>query len=77
MAKPLLALRVSTGTAVVDTIRRSVKLIAICLFVGVFVLRPDLMDNYLALVLSAFISGGLLEVGWCSLSPCSFGRGFS
>jgi len=24
--------------------------------------RPDLMDNYLALVLSAFISSGLLEV---------------
>lgn len=25
-------------------------------------LRPDLMDNYLALVLSAFIRNGLLEV---------------
>lgn len=24
--------------------------------------RPDLMDNYLAFVLSAFISSGLLEV---------------
>lgn len=25
--------------------------------------RPDLMDNYLALVLCAFINNGLLEVG--------------
>jgi hypothetical protein len=30
-------------------------------------LRPDLMDNYLALVLSAFIKSGLLEV-WSSMS---------
>lgn len=28
----------------------------------VFFGRPDLMDNYLAFVLSAFISSGLLEV---------------
>lgn len=27
-----------------------------------FLFRPDLMDNYLALVLSAFITNGLLEV---------------
>ena len=37
----------------------SSQLLILCLFV----LRPDLMDNYLALVLSAFITGGLLEVG--------------
>ena len=31
-------------------------------FCAVFISRPDLMDNYLALILSAFIRNGLLEV---------------
>ena len=32
------------------------------IFCAVFISRPDLMDNYLALILSAFIRNGLLEV---------------
>lgn len=31
-------------------------------FVCALISRPDLMDNYLALILSAFIRNGLLEV---------------
>lgn len=37
-----------------------------CIFVT-FISRPDLMDNYLALVLSAFIRNGLLEVRFTNL----------
>ncbi len=57
--------------------------VKLCIHVLVlFITRPDLMDNYLALLLSAFINSGLLEVcnhmvTWCMLA-CFFtfnGRG--
>ena len=37
-------------------------------FCAVLISRLDLMDNYLALILSAFIRNGLLEVGVINLT---------